>query len=132
MSLLDFNQEFLDLLPVGVYGCLAPNGQILFRNRRAIELWGRDPGNGDSGELYCGSFRMYRPDGTYLPHSQCPMAQAVQTGAGFQDVHIIIERQDGQRLTACVNIRPVLDDAGRVLGVINVFHPAHQLNGAAL
>jgi hypothetical protein len=60
-----------DLLPTAVYVC-DQDGLVLRYNHRAAELWGRSPKLGDPGERFCGSFRMYRPDGSIMPHRECP------------------------------------------------------------
>jgi PAS domain-containing protein len=123
MSFGGYNQAFLDALPVAVYGCLAPEGQVLFANRRAIELWGREPRLGR--EFYCGSLRMYRPDGTLLPHSECPMAKAIHQGRGCKNELVFIERPDGSRVKVLANTEPFRDQAsGRLVGAINVFQEA--------
>jgi hypothetical protein len=52
-------------------------------------------------ERFCGLYRPFRPDGTFMLHSECPMAQVV-TGAVSEvgDAEVIIERSDGSRITA--------------------------------
>jgi PAS domain-containing protein len=42
----NLTDQLLDLLPAAVYVC-APDGMILRFNRRAAELWGREPLLGD-------------------------------------------------------------------------------------
>src|SRR6266550_7970043 len=69
-------RTLFDLAPVAVYSCDA-SGVIQAYNKRAAELWGRKPELGDTDERFCGSFKLYRPDGSYMPHEQCPMAQVV-------------------------------------------------------
>lgn len=66
-------RTLFDLVPVAVYTCDSA-GVIQNFNRRAAELWGREPGFGDTDERFCGSYKLFRPDGTYMPHAQCPMA----------------------------------------------------------
>ena len=56
-------RTLFDLVPVAVYSCDA-SGEIQKFNRRAAELWGREPASGDTDERFCGSFKMFRPDGT--------------------------------------------------------------------
>ena len=65
-----------DLSPVAVYSIDAA-GVIQEFNRVAAELWGREPALGDTDERFCGSFKLFRPDGTFMPHEKCPMAQVV-------------------------------------------------------
>ena len=69
-------RTLFDFDPVAVYSCDA-SGVIQKFNRRAAELWGREPASGDTDERFCGSFKMFRPDGSFMPHEQCPMAEVV-------------------------------------------------------
>jgi PAS domain S-box-containing protein len=91
-------------------------------NRRAAELWGRQPAVGDTDERFCGSFKMFRPDGSYMPHDQCPMAEVLSGKIPeARDAEVVIERPDGSRITALVNIQPLKNDRGDVTGAINCF-----------
>src|SRR5450755_2262717 len=65
-------RALFDLVPVAVYSCDA-SGVIQKFNRRAAELWYREPESGDTDERFCGSFKLFRPDGSFLPHAKCPM-----------------------------------------------------------
>jgi PAS domain S-box-containing protein len=108
--------------PVAVYSCDSA-GVIDNFNPRAAELWGRAPGPGDTDERFCGSFRLFLPDGTYMPHHECPMAQVVRREVNeVRDQEVVIERPDGSRVTVLVNIRPLIDPEGRVTGAINCFY----------
>jgi PAS domain-containing protein len=118
--ILDLPDRLLDLLPVGVYVC-DRDGLIVRYNRAAAELWGSSPKIGDPTVRYCGSYRMYRVDGECLPHAKCPMADVLATGQGLRDQEIAIERPDGERIVALVNIEAIRDDLGRVVGAVNVF-----------
>src|ERR1700721_1080625 len=69
-------RALFDLGPVAVYSCDA-SGVIQEFNRRAVELWGCEPVLGDTDKRFCGSFKLFRPDGTDMPHEQCPMAEVV-------------------------------------------------------
>lgn len=111
-----------DLSPVAVYSIDA-SGVIQEFNRVASELWGREPASGDTDERFCGSFKMFRTDGTFMPHEQCPMAQVVN-GEILEapDAEVLIERPDGSRVTVVVNIRPLKDSNGDITGAINCFY----------
>jgi len=114
-------RTLFDLGPVAVYSCNAA-GVIETFNRRAAELWGREPALGDATERFCGSFKMYRPDGGLMPHGQCPMAEVVAgTLSEVRDGEVVIERPDGTRLTVIVNIRPLKNHRGEITGAINCF-----------
>lgn len=114
-------RTLFDLGPVGVYSCDA-SGTIREFNRRAVELWGRKPQLGDADERWCGSFKMHRPDGVFLPHGECPMAEVLSGKIReARDAEVQIERPDGSRITVIVNIRPLKNEQGKILGAINCF-----------
>ena len=83
-------------LPFAVYVC-DQYGLLLRYNRRAAELWGRSPKLREWDERYCGSHRMFRPDGSLLPHHRCTMADVLRTGISVRQQEVHIERPDGLR-----------------------------------
>jgi PAS domain S-box-containing protein len=115
-------RTLFELGPVAVY-CCDGAGVIQQYNHRAAELWGREPAVGDTDERFCGSFRLFRPDGSFMPHEQCPMAE-VASGqlAQVRDAEVLIERPDGSRISVVVNIRPLMSAQGEVAGAINCFY----------
>lgn len=110
----------LDAFPGAVYLC-DNSGWVVRYNSEAALLWGRAPNLGQNCERYCGSHRLQHADGTPLPHEECPMAHAVRTGRETRNTEVIIERPDGTKITALVNIRPLRDGKGTIQGAINVF-----------
>ena len=74
-GMLTQDHELLQALPTAVYTTDAA-GRITFYNEAAARLWGHRPKLGTSE--WCGSWRLYWPDGTPLPHDQCPMATALK------------------------------------------------------
>lgn len=120
MALANLDQAVLNALPQAVYLC-AGDGRVIRFNDRAAELWGRTPHPGDPNERFCGSFRLYRTDGTFLPHHECPMAIALATGQSFSGLEVVVERPDGERRTMLVNITATRDDRGAVNGAVNCF-----------
>lgn len=114
-------RTLFDLGPVAVYSCDV-SGVILEFNRRAVELWGRTPVQGDIDERFCGSFKLFRPDGRFMPHEQCPMAEVVGGKISeVRDGEVIIERPDGSHVTVIVNIRALKNQRGELVGAINCF-----------
>src|SRR4051794_35965543 len=65
------------LVPVAMYACDTA-GIIQELNQHAIALWGRAPERGNPRERYCGSFKLFYPDGRPMPHDVCPMARALR------------------------------------------------------
>src|SRR4030095_6677535 len=67
-------RALFDFDPVAIYSCDA-SGVMQQFTPRAVELGGREPAPGDTNERFCGSFKLFRPDGSFMPHEQCPMAE---------------------------------------------------------
>src|ERR1700733_3145265 len=119
-SFLELDQAIFDALPIGVYACDA-DGQILRVNQRAIELWGRPPKLLDSTQRFCGSFRLESLEGELIPPDETPMARAVRVGESFEGVEVVVQNPDGKRWVARVNVAPLRDGDGSVVGAINCF-----------
>jgi PAS domain-containing protein len=114
-------QSLRDSDSTGVYCCDA-TGMITYFNQQAADLWGRKPALGDTDERFCGSHMLYRVDGSFLPHDQCPMADVLAGKVpGIYDAEVHIERPDGSRVIVIVNIAPLIDDKGAVVGAVNSF-----------
>jgi len=128
---LDLPDRLLDLLPVGVYVC-DRTGLIVRYNHAAANLWGCSPKIGDPTLRFCGSYRLYHLDGGYVPHAKCPMADVLATGQGLRDQEIVIERPDGTRIVALVNIEAIKADSGRVVGAVNVFREKPEQRSSPL
>lgn len=111
---------FAGIMPTAVYACDV-EGRITFFNERAVELWGRRPEADETDQRFCGSFRLWWPDGRALPHDQIPMVRAVREGISVQGQEVILEHPDGHRVAVLVNIAPLRDAEGRIVGAINSF-----------
>jgi PAS domain S-box-containing protein len=122
-------EAILAVMPAAVYVC-DERGKITFFNQRAAELWGRTPLADDDEEKFCGSLRLWRPDGSLLPHAETPMALAIRTPARCRNQEVIIERPSGSKIVVSVNIDPVFDSDGRACGAINVFQDITDLKQA--
>lgn len=112
----------LELLPIAAYGVTAPDGVIVWFNKRAAELWGREPKLGDSDERFCGAYRLFYPDGSYMAHVNTPVAFALNTGKSVHDAEVVIERPDSSRVTVSVHIDTIRDKQGKIVGAVNFFH----------
>ncbi len=119
-----------ELLPVGLYTCAAPGGVITYYNKAAARIWGCEPSTGPDGNRFCGSFRLFRPNGEFLPHDQCPMADAIRDGLEFRNEEVIVEQPGGSRCTILVNIDPLRETSGRIVGAVNVFVDITKLREA--
>jgi PAS domain S-box-containing protein len=110
----------LDAIPGAVYVC-DHEGSLVRYNTEAAELWGRTPDLRQHRERFCGSHRLFLLDGKPLSHEDCPMAEAVRVGTPTRNAEVVMERPDGTRVTALVNIRALRDQRGNIQGAINCF-----------
>jgi two-component sensor histidine kinase len=63
---------------------------------------------------------MYWPDGTPLPHDECPMAVALKEGRPIRNVEAVAERPDGTRVPFIPYPTPLRDGKGNIVGAINM------------
>src|SRR5579885_1563550 len=118
--------DLIDLLPIGIYACDA-QGRVLWFNQYAERFWGRAPAIGSDAEKYCGSYKLYF-DGRPITREETPMAQVIRTGEPIGGLEGMVERPDGTAAWAMVQIAPVKDAAGTVIGAINCFHETTALH----
>ncbi len=118
-------RQIVSLMPTGVYAC-DESGRITFCNRRAVELWGREPRLNDEVEKFCACHKLYLSDGTLTMPSETPMAASILEGKSFRDIETIVERPDGSRFTASASIDPIRDVNGRIIGAVNVFQDVSE------
>jgi len=111
-------RRLVEAMPVAVYVC-DKSGLIQSYNKSAQELWGREPKLGDTSERYCGSLRLYSPDGKLLSHEKSKMEEVLRTGVPAHDWEVVVERPDGSRITALANISPLRNDEGELIGAVN-------------
>jgi PAS domain S-box-containing protein len=58
------------------------------------------------------------------------MAVALRNGSSFRQEVVDIRRPDGSQVTVRVNVDPIKDEAGCIVGAINVFHDVTKLRRA--
>jgi PAS domain S-box-containing protein len=111
------DHALLQAMPVAIY-TTDEAGRITFYNEAAAELWGCRPTLGE--DHWCGSWRLYLPDGTPLPHDRCPMAIALKENRPIRGWEAVAERPDGTRIPFIPYPTPLRDAEGRLTGAINV------------
>ena len=110
-------QELLAAIPAAIYTTDAA-GNITYYNEAAVELAGRRPKIGS--DEWCVTWKMYWPDGTPLPHDQCPMALALKKGVPIRGKEAIAERPDGTRVPFLPFPTLLRDANGTIIGAINM------------
>ena len=113
---VDFFQ-IVQNLPVAVYSTDAA-GRITFYNEAAASLWGRRPKLGE--DWWCGSWRLYWPDGRPMGHDECPMAVTLKTGCAARGAEAIAEQPDGTRVPFLAYPTPLRNANGQLLGAVNM------------
>jgi len=109
-------RDLLQALPAAIYTTDA-QGRITFFNHACIDFAGRTP---EIGEMWCVTWKLYLPDGTPLPHDECPMAIALKQNRPVRDVEAIAERPDGSRICFMPYPTPLRDARGGLAGAVNM------------
>lgn len=110
-------REMMEILPVAVYATDA-EGRLTYCNAAAVKLSGRVPELGT--DQWCVTWKIFLPDGTHLPHDQCPMAVALKGGEVPNGIECIAERPDGTRFWFTPSPAVLRNAEGRIVGGINV------------
>ena len=110
-------EELLSAIPAAIYTTDA-DGKLTYFNEAAVELSGRRPVLGS--DQWCVTWKLYWPDGTPLPHEQCPMAMALKEGRPIRGKEAIAERPDGTRVPFIPYPTPLRDADGNIVGAINM------------
>ena len=113
----NYFRDVLEALPAAVYITDAA-GHITFFNEAAAELWGHRPHLGTSD--WCGSWKLFAPDGSPMPHDQCPMAIALKQNRPIRGMEAVAERPDGTRVSFIPFPTPLRDATGTLVGAVNM------------
>src|SRR5208283_5427340 len=86
-----------------------------------VELWGWEPPVDHATRGFGGSYLPFHPDGTPMPHSESPPAEALRTGLAVRNRELVIGRPDGTRVPVVTNVVPLRDTEGLVIGAVSCF-----------
>jgi PAS domain S-box-containing protein len=117
-AMLRASDGILDILPIATCICDA-RGVILQYNRHAVEIWGRTPQPGQTHDQFTEKSKFFDLDGA--PAVRSMMTEVLKTGIAMRDIERIVERPDGTRVIASINIDALRDDTGEVVGAVNCF-----------
>lgn len=107
----------LDELPAPIYTTDA-GGRVTYWNRACVDFAGREPQLGN--DRWCVTWKIYTTTGDFLPHDQCPMADALREKKVIRDSVAIAERPDGTRVAFRPYPTPLFDAAGELTGAVNL------------
>lgn len=108
----------LDTIATAAYAT-DDTGQIIYFNPAAVDFAGRSPVVGV--DRWCVTWKLYTERGDFLPHEQCPMAEAIRKKEAVRGATAVAERPDGSRKAFMPLPSPVLDQSGNLVAAINVF-----------
>ena len=117
-AMLRASEGILELLPIATFICDS-KGTILQYNRHAVAVWGAAPKPGQTHDEFRKSIRFFEMDGT--PVARSLVAEVLATGKPVRDVERIVEHADGTTLVVSVNIDPLRDAKGALVGAVNCF-----------
>ncbi len=110
--------DILELLPIATCVCDAV-GRIVQYNHRAVELWGGPPEPGQTHDQFTAQCKFFNVEGEELPRSK--LAEVLQTGRAVRDEEVTVQRTDGKRIVVLLNIDPLVNPQGKLVGAINCF-----------
>jgi PAS domain S-box-containing protein len=119
-KLIDSEKQLQDLIasiPAAIYTTDA-DGKVTYFNQEAVNLAGRTPEIGK--DEWCVTWKLFQPDGTPLPHDQCPMSVALKEGRPIRNAEAVLERPDGTRIPFIPYPTPLRDTDGKIVGAINM------------
>jgi PAS domain S-box-containing protein len=107
----------LDSLPVPVY-TTDDQGSVTYWNHACIAFAGRKPQLGQ--DKWCVTWRLFTMAGEFMPHDECPMAEAVKEQREVRGNIAIAMRPDGSRRAFVPYPTPLFDDSGNFCGAVNL------------
>lgn len=96
------------------------DGKVIYANKRAIQLHGKDP-CGIPLDKQAAELKFYSIEGKLCPTEELLSYRALYNEETFQDEPVIIERPDGKRYIVNVNAKPLYDQTGEAYGAIAIF-----------
>jgi len=113
-------EDILENIPSAVVVFEKPSGKVIYANKRAIEIHGKNP-CGIELEKQATALKIYSMDGKPCATEELYTYRALFKGETFRDQPIIIERTDGQRLIVNVSAKPLYGKDGKANGAIAIF-----------
>jgi len=115
-------QQLVELISAGVY-VVDTDGVITFHNRQTAELRGRAPTPGESEQHFWNG----ADSGASSPSAAM---ETLRSGASVRGREVEITRPNGSRANVRINVDPIRDSTGRVLGAGVVVHDVTDLKQA--
>ncbi|HVL77935.1 MAG TPA: PAS domain-containing protein [Sphingomicrobium sp.] len=119
----------LDQIPLPIYVTDA-DGLVTYWNRACVDFAGREPELGS--DKWCVTWQLYTTSGEPLPHEKCPMADAIRDKREVRGKVAIAARPDGSRRAFVPYPTPLFDQAGELIGAVNLLIDVSEEQAPAL
>jgi hypothetical protein len=83
-------------------------------------------------DRWCVTWKIYTTTGDFMPHEECPMAQAIKEQRVIREAVAIAERPDGSRVAFKPYPTPLFDESGAMTGAINLLVDVSEEQSAVL
>jgi PAS domain S-box-containing protein len=110
-------RQLLGALPAAIY-TTDKAGHITYCNHAAIELWGTRPELGK--DKWSNLWRLHYPDGASVPLGDRPTQIVLSEGRAVRGREALLERPDGTLVPIMPCPAPLIDEQGKVVGVVNM------------
>ena len=118
MSGIDYSfRELMESISIPAY-MFDREGQIVWYNTAAVQLWGRHPD--PERDRWCGFRAMYWPDGTPVLQEDLPPRQIIQGHSSCQGIEIMADRMDGSRVNVMPHLMALRDGSGETVGGVSI------------
>jgi PAS domain S-box-containing protein len=109
----------LEQMPAGVFIAEAPSGRLLMTNRQVEALTGQPFQASSPVEDYTRGYpEVLHPDGRPYASEERPLMRSVRQGEVVRGEELLIQREDGQRLTVLVSSAPIRDRDGAIVAAV--------------
>ena len=104
-------------LPVGMFIVERSRGEVVYANKRAIELYGVNP----VGLKKPDSFRLLKLNGEVYPINELAASRALLNGETVRNQDLIIEQPDSKKVIVTDTAIPIKNDEGNIIGALVIF-----------
>ena len=111
--------DLVSAIPAAVYAC-DTEGRLIYHNRHAVDLWGREPQSHEHRWAFLDWQRLYSADGMAVRTEEELIKGVMASGSPVINQELVLERPDSSRVDILLNIAPLLDSAGTLGGALCV------------
>lgn len=116
---IDFYKHLLDSLYDGVY-FVDTDREIVYWNRGAERITGYSGSEVIGTRCWDGILMHVDQKGNNLCREGCPLAKTISSGTATE-AEIYLHHKDGHRIPVLVRASPIANDAGEIIGAVEIF-----------